>query len=93
MLPGSELKQHRVFSGDSSNDSQQEPASVQDHHPHCEGPEKRTVANWEWVEAGGRMRLSLPSVGREVCRRGSAPQRGWTGMGRVQDGWVHRDRQ
>lgn len=73
MLSGNKLKQHRVLSGDSSNDIQQEPASVQDHHPHCKGLGKRKVANWEWVEAGGRMRLSLPSVGREVCWRGSAP--------------------
>lgn len=74
MLSGDKLKkQNRVLSGDSSNDIHQESASVQDHHPHCKGLEKRSVVNWQWVETGGRMRLSFPSVGRAACQRGSAP--------------------
>lgn len=86
MLSDDKLKQRRVLSGDSSSDIQQEPASVQDHHPHCKGLEERSVANWEWVEAGGRARLSLPSVGRAACQRGSAHSQGWTRMGKVYHG-------
>lgn len=70
MLSDDKLKQRRVLSGDSSSDIQPEPASVRDHHPHCKGLEERSVANWEWVEAGGRARLSLPSVGRAACQMG-----------------------